>query len=171
MIKRFSILLALLFVCTQVSANPTSEDINAMPVVGQAKLRVAFWNIYEARLRAPAGRYSPEQTHALVLTYLRDFSKKNLIKETKKQLEHIGLGDHANIDTWLTRLDELWVDVEENESITLYVDQSKHAHFFHNHHWLGKIADPEFSAAFAGIWLSERSSEPKLREQLIGEKP
>jgi len=30
------------------------------------------------------------------------------------------------------------------------------------------IADPEFARLFMGIWLSDRTSEPKMRQALLG---
>ena len=152
-----------------IASPPPSAQITTIPVVGQGTLSVAFWDIYQATLRAPNGAYTPTQPFALSLTYLRNVSKKNLIKETKKQFKKMGQSSPSNIANWLTKLDELWVDVQENETITLYVDDEQYAHFYHDTQWLGIIEDPAFSAAFANIWLSENTSEPALRTQLLGE--
>ena len=44
------------------------------------------------------------------------------------------------------------------------------ARFFFNGRASGELAEAEFARLFFGIWLSPRTSEPALREQLLGRK-
>ena len=43
-------------------------------LLGEGRLRVLFWEIYDASLYATNGVYDPEKPFALSLTYLRGFS-------------------------------------------------------------------------------------------------
>ena len=43
----------------------------------------------------------------------------------------------------------------------------KGAAFYSADKALGMIADPEFARAFFGIWLSEKTSEPRLRARML----
>ncbi len=43
--------------------------------------------------------------------------------------------------------------------------------FFYNGQLRGEIRDPEFARLFFGIWLSPRSSEPAMRQALLGSAP
>ena len=45
------------------------------------------------------------------------------------------------------------------------------AQFYANGKPQGEIADPEFARLFFGIWLSEKTSAPKLRLTLLGLAP
>ncbi len=49
-------------------------------LVGSARMRVMFWDVYDANLFAPAGEWQPGQPFALSLDYLRtlrDFSRRD----------------------------------------------------------------------------------------------
>lgn len=148
--------------------NPATTPWTQLQLVGKGKLKVLFWDIYNAELYTADGRYEETQYPiALKLQYLRDFSKKDLIKETEKQWKKLGFNDKDKIATWLTTLDTMWQDVNENDAITLYIDAERSSYFYFNHAQLGKINDPEFARAFLDIWLSENTSAPEVRKKLI----
>jgi hypothetical protein len=152
----------------QALAAGSAPPWQSMNMVGKAKLKVLFWDIYNAELYTEDGTYEEaEYPIALRLTYLRDFKKQNLISETRKQWEKLGFKDEEKMDAWLSTLDELWRDVKEDDSITLYIDDAKSSFFYFNDEELGRVEDPEFAQAFLDIWLSEKTSEPGVREKLI----
>ena len=157
-------------IMTSLTANATNNTPpwESMNLVGKGKLSVLFWDIYNAELYTADGTYEEaEFPIALRLVYLRDFKKKQLISETKKQWQKLGFKDEAKIDTWIATLDELWRDVKEDESITLYIDGSACSYFYLNDERLGQVDDPEFAKAFLDIWLSENTSAPDVRKKLI----
>ena len=43
--------------------------------------------------------------------------------------------------------------------------------FFFNGSLRGEVADADFTRLFFGIWLSPKTSEPRLREQLLAGAP
>jgi len=43
--------------------------------------------------------------------------------------------------------------------------------FFLNGSLRGEVADADFTRLFFGIWLSPKTSEPRLREQLLAGAP
>jgi hypothetical protein len=57
--------------------------------------------------------------------------------------------------------------VQVGDSLLLYVDTSYSSSFSHNDIHIGTVSDPEFSKAFAGIWLDEKTTHAKLRQQLL----
>lgn len=140
----------------------------SMKLVGKGKLRVLFWDIYNAELYTADGIYQQSQYPiALRLVYLRDFEKDDLISETKKQWKKLGLKDQSKITTWVGSLNELWRDVKKHESITLYIDETSSSFFYLDNEQLGQVEDPEFAQAFLDIWLSENTSAPDVRKKLI----
>ncbi len=143
-----------------------------LELVGQGKLSVLFWDIYNAQLFSADGQYQPGQYPlALKLTYLRDFKKKQLISETEKQWEKLGIANDGSRQAWIKELERLWPDVAKRDAITLFIDQDSNSYFYHNQTQLGKIQDSAFCEAFLAIWLSEGTSAPEVREQLIAGQP
>jgi len=161
-------LVVLLMIQANGNATESTPPWQSMTMVGQGKLSVLFWDIYNAELYTADGTWSENSRPvALRLVYLRDFKKKQLISETKKQWKKLGFKDEQKMDTWLETLDELWRDVKEEESITLYIDESARSYFYLNNEQLGQVEDPEFAQAFLAIWLSEDTSAPEVRKKLI----
>ena len=61
----------------------------------------------------------------------------------------------------------LWRGLAEELGLTgVHVPDSA-ARFFLNGKFVGEIRDAEFARLFFGIWLSPRTSEPKLRNALL----
>lgn len=166
---------ALLLATTIMVINPKSglamentAPWETMKLVGKGKLSVLFWDIYNARLYTATGQYEEKAYPiALQLTYLRDFKKQQLIEETEKQWQKLGFKDKQKIKQWLETLYQLWPDVKENQSITLYIDAQERSYFYFNDTKLGQLQDPEFAQAFLAIWLSEDTSAPEVRKKLI----
>ena len=49
--------------------------------VGEARYSYLFWDVYDARLFAPQGKWQPQESFALALTYLRDFDGANRVDD------------------------------------------------------------------------------------------
>ena len=54
------------------------------PLVGEARLKVLLWKVYDSALYTPSGRWRGAGPYQLSLTYLRDIPVEQLIKETRK---------------------------------------------------------------------------------------
>jgi len=136
--------------------------------IGNARLSVLFWRVYDARLYSPTPEFSFPGTRpfALELEYRRNFSRQNLVDETRRQWQAQGL-DYR--EAWLEQLAVLLPDVIEQDRITLFVDAAGRSVFFLNDEELGVIGDQEFSMAFARIWLAEQTAHPDFRKALLGE--
>jgi hypothetical protein len=134
--------------------------------VGQATLKFLFWSVYDADLFSAAESFdvSADNPFALSLTYRRDFTAEQLVEETQRQWQAMGVNARAS---WVSQLRELLPDVGKADTITLYVDGNTST-FFLNQTRLGTIADAGFSKSFAAIWLSEKTTRPYFRQQLLG---
>jgi hypothetical protein len=156
---------------TTHAVGPTQEarstDVS-LEKVGEGRLRVMFWSIYDARLYTPSGDYRDgSRPLRLEIEYLRDIKAKALVKQTKKEWAAMGR-DHPRQDEWLSRLSTLWPDVRENDVLAIELTPDKEAVFTHNGDTLGRIKDPAFGQQFVDIWLSEDCTRPELRASLIG---
>ena len=63
----------------------------------------------------------------------------------------------------------LFPDVHKGDTLTGVYTRKGTTIFYKNGKKLETINDPEFGRAFFGIWLSENTSEPDLRKQLLGQ--
>ena len=61
-------------------------------------------------------------------------------------------------------------DIKQGDSLIGVAVPGKEARFYSKDKFIASIADAEFTKAFFGIWLSERTSEPRMRERLLGLK-
>lgn len=136
--------------------------------VGQAELKVLWFDIYHAELLTPNGEFQPADDDLLLrLTYQRDVRRAKLLKETAKELKRFA--DEPQIVKWLSELETFWPDVSRGDRLVFYITPEGQGHFFNNDEWLGVIKDPDFSQAFINIWLAEQSRFPKLAARLRGE--
>ncbi len=145
-----------------------AKYIEEPKVVGQTRLKVLFWDIYDASLIAPKGQFSNDKPFALELKYLRDFKGKEIASRSVDEMRKLGVKDEVKLAAWYQEMQDLFPDVKEGESITGVVDENRISHFYYNDKLLGKVHDKEFSLWFFNIWLSEKTSEPEMRRDLLG---
>lgn len=126
-----------------------------------------FLDIYHASLFTSTGDYNERiYPQALTINYLKNISKKSLIEATQEQwlLQDV---DQVKLNHWLTLLHQIWPDINKGDNLTFYVTGNKEGHFYYNQALVGSINSDGFSDAFLNIWLSEKTSQPKLRRQLL----
>ncbi len=151
-----------------------SLNSQAMPdkikLVGQGQFSYLFWDLYQAQLYTADGRWSDYQQSApvvLKLTYQRDISKADFIEATVDQWKHLQGKVSAQHQDWAKQLDKLWTDVKKGDQLSCVLLTDGRVQFYFNDKLLGDVADPAFGPAFLDIWLSEKTSAPKLRKQLL----
>lgn len=146
-------------------AHSAAED-DLLPV-GEARLQVLLWPVYQSRLFAPGGSYDPDaRPIRFEITYLRDISADDLVDRTRVEWDHLSL-QHPQQEQWLTQLQNLWPDVQEGDTLSLVLDESS-SRFYFNDNLLGEMPDAAFGPQFLAIWLSPGTSRPELREALLG---
>jgi hypothetical protein len=148
----------------------TEKYIDSPKVVGEAQLKVMFWKIYDAKLAAPNGEWKKDTPFALSLTYLRDFDGEEIASRSVDEMRDIGYEDEVLLAKWFEQMRSVFPDVKEGENITGVMDKQQHTHFYHEGNLIGSIDDQSFGQAFFDIWLNEKTSEPKMRKQLLGLK-
>ena len=157
-----------IFVVTLLACGPIQADTGPLQMVGEARLKVMFWPVYDSRLYSPDGSYeSGQRPLRLDIEYLRDIDAEDLVAHTRKEWERLEVAD-ASRQPWLDTLGRLWPDVGENDVLSLVVDEQERSTFLLNGEPLGEIVDPEFGENFLGIWLSPDTSRPELRLSLLG---
>ncbi len=158
-----------LFSLNSYAAECTASVPDDFSKVGQTRLSVYFWDVYDATLYSPSGKYKQDERQALLLEYLRDIKAKDLIETTEEEWQKLELNSDKH-EQWLEKLDAIWPDIKEGDCLLLVEKKDGTAEFYQGDKLLGEIEDKDFTEQFLAIWLSENSRFESERNELIGEK-
>ncbi len=150
------------------AATPATASQQSWIPVGSSDMRWAFFKLYNVTLLTDDGQYESDQfPQALEIVYHRDIDKEDLIRATGDQWQKLGVPEQK-IGPWLSRLEGLWPDIRQQDTLRIEVDAQGNNRFLHNGQPIGGIEDREFSISFLSIWLSPQTSRPDIRNKLIG---
>ena len=132
-----------------------------------------FWgfDIYQASLWVESGFDAAalgRQRFALELDYRRNFSGRDIAERSIAEMRRIGSFSPEQAQRWLLAMQAAFPDVNAGDRLTGVHLPGRGAQFFSNGRFTAEVADPVFAELFFGIWLSERSSAPRLRTALLG---
>jgi Chalcone isomerase-like len=161
-----------------ITHSPTKAFANhflpAAKPLGQATMRWFGLKIYDAQLwaeKSPTQFNYRDDAHLLELTYARDFEGEKIAEKSRAEIEKQGVGTAEKLNIWQKKLTALIPNVNKGNQLAALYKPGKGLVLFKNGQPVGELNDPELANAFMGIWLDPRSSEPALREKLIGLKP
>ncbi len=169
-LRRF---LALLAMVIGVSSPAKASDIITQHVsnaalVGQGRLSIWFFDIYDASLYAPGGHWQSKPPYALSISYLRAVSGRHIADSSAEEIRKLGYRNEFRLAVWHGQMRKIFPDVKEKTVLTgIYTAEGKTV-FYENENLIGTIEDPEFGRLFFDIWLSQKTSEPELRANLLG---
>jgi hypothetical protein len=134
--------------------------------VGQGVFKRFGWSIYEARLYATAGRFDAAQPYALSLTYERTIAGDRLVQSSLDEMRKLGkpVDQHSE---WAAELSRVLPSVSKGVTLTGVYRPGEGATFYEQDKEIGQINDA-LARAFFAIWLDPRTSEPSLRQSLLG---
>jgi hypothetical protein len=134
-------------------------------------LRFLGLSVYDAVLFAPITEARSEEIlnspFALTLRYRMRFTGASIAQTSIDEIKRLGRGSAEQHAAWLSQMLSIFPDVAREDQITGIHQPKQGALFFLNDRPLGQINDPEFSAAFFGIWLAPGTREPSLRAALL----
>lgn len=140
-----------------------------LKALGGGLLRVFGFQVYNVYLWTPAGAaLDRSKPYALDLQYLRTFSAKQLAERSIDEMRGQGIGNDTVYPKWLAEMERVLADVKDGDRLTGVVTATKTSKFFYNGAYRGEVIDPAFADAFFGIWLNEKSSQPRVRNLLLG---
>jgi len=150
-------------------ARDSGLDVNRL----QGTARMTFWgfNLYDAELwvdtsfRAQDWRRVPM---VLELRYLRAFKGQDIAKRSLDEMRRQTLFSDEQAQRWLEDMTMAFGDIQAGDRLAGVYQPSKGVKFYANGVFRRDMADPEFARLFMGIWLSDRTSEPKMRQALLG---
>jgi len=142
---------------------PEKLNKSELILVGDAQFSVLFWDIYYSRLYTSSGKYQGVVPKLLFEIHYQ----RELIDSTIEQWQHLQMPAQA-YQAYIPLLTTLWPDIKEGDTLAFVVDQQS-SQFYFNGDYLGLIDEQAFAETFLAIWLSPDTSQPKLRQQLIGD--
>jgi hypothetical protein len=148
-----------------------TADLPQARLQGSGRLRFLGLRIYDIRLWAgasPVGAQWAGAPLALELVYARNLDGAQIAERSLVEMRRQAEPAADTAERWLAAMKKMFPDVREGDRITGLNLPGQGARFFHNGNLRGEVRDPEFAQLFFGIWLSPRSSEPALRESLLG---
>lgn len=154
----------------EVCKKPIAEGYQE---VGQTRLSVLFWDVYDAYLYTPNGQFNwserKQTPKALLLRYLRDIEAKDLVETTAEEWEKLGFNTKQQ-SQWLDQLTAMWPDIKEDDCLLLRETEQGYAAFYQGEKQLGVIESAQFTEQFLAIWLSPESRFEEERDELIGKQ-
>ena len=164
------------------AANISAEDSRpelaaALPqlrLAGKTRLTVWGFQVYDARLwTLPATSVDKlnAQPFALELTYLRAFDSLDIAARSITEMRRSAPVDEAQAKAWMDEMQRVIPNVKPGDRVMgihrPVKDGQGSAQFWVNGKLSGEIRDVEFARLFFGIWLSPKTSEPKMRQALL----
>jgi hypothetical protein len=137
--------------------------------VGSGQFRWWGFLVYDATLWSPQGDYQPGGPFALNLRYARDVSRQDIVEASIDQMRDLGYPVNKHPE-WKAKLDQVMVSVKSGDTLTGVYTPGQGAVFFHNDKLTGQVSE-RLAEAFFAIWLDPKTTEPKLRQALLGGAP
>ena len=157
-----------------VPAEVTAEMPSAR-LQGQGRLRFLGLRVYDARLWSGAAIAVAADWAAvplaLELLYARSLEGIKIAERSLAEMQRQGEIEATKATRWLGAMKQVFPDVQPGDRITGVHQPGLGARFFVNGQLKGDVRDAEFARLFFGIWLSSRTSEPTLRDALLGKAP
>ena len=166
--------LALAAPCARANLSPPPEVTAALPgarLQGSGRLTFLGLHIYDARLWI-ADDFTAErfdrQALALELQYARPLYGRLIAERSLEEMKRVGGFSEEQAQRWLGAMKQTFPDVNKGDRITGVQQPQEAARFFHNGTLRGELRDADFARRFFGIWLAPQTSEPGLRQSLLG---
>ncbi|MCB0357081.1 MAG: chalcone isomerase family protein [Bdellovibrionales bacterium] len=144
------------------------EGFNDLPFIGKSTYKWFVFEIYDAKLWANSRVKFYTDKLKLKLTYKRSFVGKEILQQTRKELESAG-HDNTTINDLIKTLEKVFPDVKKGDSISANYDPNNGvALYLNDKEVVGEIKNIKHSQIFLDIWLGETASDSKFRSNLIG---
>lgn len=150
------------------------SELPSARLLGSGRLTFMLFHVYDARLwggpEFDVARYD-QVPLALELEYARGFDNTDIAERSIEEMRRSGPISPEKATRWLSAMKQAFPNVAAGDRTTGVQVPGVAARYFVNGKLTGEIRDPEFTRLFFGIWLSTRTSEPRLREALLAGAP
>ena len=146
-----------------------ASELPGVHLRGSGAMRFMGMRIYDARLWAPAAVIGDGATQplALELIYARNIKGDLIVSSSLREMQRVGSFSPEQSARWTQAMTPLFPNIKPGDRITGIQRPGQSARFYFNGTLRGEVADADFTRLFFGIWLSPRTSDPQLRQQLL----
>jgi hypothetical protein len=154
------VLLVLLLVMPVHAAEPQWQ------LLGKGRYTKFFLHIYVVSLEAPQREFHfPDSApYALTMQFEREVDAEDIIDGVLDEWKDQKLKWPP---TWREFLTRMVPDMKVGDRLRMEVNADHTARALHNGKVLTTLDDPALINAFAGIWLSERTTHTRIHRQLL----
>ena len=145
-----------------------ARDVMGLSVRGEAVMRFLGLKVYDVRLWTQMKAFTYTDPFAVELVYDMSLSGKDIAERSVKEMRAQGVNDEAKLRSWGDEMAKIFPDIKKGDALIGVSLPGKEVRFYSREKLIATVPDPEFAKAFFDIWLSEKSSEPKLRLKLLG---
>jgi hypothetical protein len=168
-----ALLLALCVAATPALAAAPSEIapvIHATAPHGEGDYTFLLMSAYQAQLWTDAPQWSMKTPFALTIIYHMGFSTDDFVSRAKDEMKHVdpSLTD-GQLAAYSAAMTKVFPPVDKGDEITALYQPGKSVKIFKNGQPTGAVAVKGFAQPFFGIWLSPATSNPGLRQKLLGQ--
>ncbi|HRQ79604.1 MAG TPA: chalcone isomerase family protein [Azospirillaceae bacterium] len=153
---------------TVFATDVVKSSVPGASIVGRGILTYLVWDVYEATLYAPNGRWESQKPFALSIEYYRALQGADIAKRSVQEMRRQGFTDEAKLADWYTRMKAIFPNVAAGTVLTAVFTPVGETAFYNGNTPVGVIQGGDFARLFFGIWLDEKTSEPELRRALLG---
>ena len=145
-----------------------TRDLAGLTFRGEAVMRFVGFKVYDVRLWTQMKAFTHAEPFAIELVYDMTLKGKDIADRSVTEMRAQGVGDEAKLKRWGDEMSKTFPDIKKGDTLVGVSLPGKEARFYNREKLIATVPDPEFAKAFFDIWLSEKSSEPKLRLKLLG---
>jgi hypothetical protein len=148
-----------------------SSELPGARLQGMGTMRFYGLRVYDALLWSEqplAPDAFDRRLIALELRYARTLRGPLIAERSLEEMRRIDDVPAPEAQRWLAAMQQVFPDVHSGDRITGVHRPGESARFHHNGRFVGEVRDARFARLFFSIWLSPRTSEPKLRAALLG---
>ncbi len=168
--RAFSAMLLLCALSASAEGLPEiiARDVTGLSLRGEAVMRFFGLKVYDVRLWTQMKAFSHADPFAIELVYDMTLNGKDIAERSVKEMRAQGISDETKLRRWGDEMTKIFPDIKKGDALIGVSLPGKEARFYNREKLIATVADPEFAKAFFDIWVSEKSSEPKLRLKLLG---
>jgi len=148
-----------------------ATELDGLTKRGQARFTFFGLHVYDIRLWSAAPVTAAnwaELPLTLEIEYARRLDGGEIAMRSLKEMRRQAAISDVQAQAWIAEMQAAFPNVKAGDRISGSFEPGAAALFFVNGQPRRRIADAQFARLFFGIWLSPQTSEPGLREQLLG---
>jgi hypothetical protein len=141
--------------------------IQAAAPYGASSYDFLAMTVYDAALWTDAPEWSMQAPFALSLRYEMDVTSQDFADKSIEQMNDEKELSRAETETYRPILLALLPSVKSGDTLTALYTPGTSLRVYHNGQLTGETTNMDFAARFIDIWLSDRTSAPRLRRHLL----